>query len=257
MDRMTLPDRLRLLTAGLLLLIYWSVCALVLLPLSLLLPLLFPCGQARELGQVIMKKFFRDVVGLLRFLDVVECDYVGFDRLHAQTGPLIVAPNHPSLWDAVFVMAEVDHVACVMKASLMRNLFLRGGATVAGFIPNEPAHKAMRRCLKLLRDNERVLFFPEGTRTRREHGGMNPLTVGLAVIAKNSGAPVWPVYVQTNSRYLGKGWPLWRLPREKIRLRLTVGEPVLYPPDGEPRAFLNELRARYIEAGCGVQTPPL
>ena len=257
MERMTLADRLRLVTAALLLLAYWLAYALIMLPFSWLLPLVLPCQQARELGQAVMKKFFQGVALLLRSFGVVECEYVGFERLHAQTGPLIIAPNHPSLWDAVFVLAEVDQAACVLKASLMRNLFLYGGAKSAGFIPNEPTHKMMRRCIEVLRGNERLLFFPEGTRTRPEHGGINPLTGGLAVIAKNSGAPVWPIIVQTSSRYLSKGWPIWCLPRETIRLRLTVGEPVFYPQDGEPQAFLDELRARYIKAGCGVQTPPL
>jgi 1-acyl-sn-glycerol-3-phosphate acyltransferase len=254
MDCMTLTDRLRLLTAALLLLAYWLAYALLMLPFSRLLPCLLPCQQAREVGQAVMKKFFQGVAALLRFFEVVECEYVGFARLHAQTGPLIVAPNHPSLWDAVFVVAEVDHVACVLKAPLMRNLFLHGGATSAGFIPNEPTHKMMRRCIELLRGNERVLFFPEGTRTRPEHGTMNPLTGGLAVIAKNADAPVWPIYIQTSSRYLSKGWPIWRLPREKVRLRLTVGDPVIYAKDGETQAFLDELRQRYIDAGCGVQS---
>ncbi len=253
MGRITLSDRLRLLTVGLSLLAYWLAYGLIMLPFSWLLPLTLPCQQARELGQVVLKKFFQSVVLLLQSSGVVECEYVGFDRLHAQTGSLIVAPNHPSLWDAVFVAAEVDHVACVLKATLMRNLFLRGVATSAGFIPNEPTHKMLRRCIELLRGNERLLFFPEGTRTRPEHGSMNPLTGGLAIIAKNSGAPVWPIYVQTSSRYLSKGWPIWRLPREKIRLRLTVGEPLVYSQAGQPQAFLDELRARYIEAGCGVQ----
>ena len=64
---------------------------------------------------------------------------------------MIVAPNHPALWDAVFVLAEVDHAACVLKAALMNNPILFGGATAAGFIPNEPTHRMLRQCIERLR----------------------------------------------------------------------------------------------------------
>jgi 1-acyl-sn-glycerol-3-phosphate acyltransferase len=94
---------------------------------------------------------------------------------------MIIAPNHPALWDAVVVISEVDRVtSCVMKASLIeRNPLLFCGSTAAGFISNEPSHKMMRNCIERLRGNERLVFFPEGTRTRPENGCMNPLTGGL------------------------------------------------------------------------------
>jgi 1-acyl-sn-glycerol-3-phosphate acyltransferase len=185
---------------------------------------------------------------VLRFFDIVECRYEGFGRLKEQTGGMIVAPNHPALWDAVFVLAEVDHTACVLKASLMCNPILFGGATAAGFIPNEPIHKMLRQCIDTLKGGGRLLFFPEGTRTRAENGQMNPFQGGLALVAKNAEVPVWPVYVQTNSRYLSKGWPLWRLPTEKVCITMTVGEPLRFSASGDAQAFLNDLRQSYLTA---------
>ena len=189
---------------------------------------------------------------LLRVFAVVDCEYVGFERLRAQQGRLIVAPNHPALWDAVFVLAEVDRAACVLKASLMRNPILVGGAVSAGFIPNAPAHKMLRQCVQVLRQDERLLFFPEGTRTREEHEPLNPILGGLAIIAKKSEAPVWPIIIETDSPYLRKGWSLWRLPPAKINLRLTVDEPIAYSTYGDARQFLDALRQRYLMA---LQSP--
>lgn len=245
-------DRLRVMTAALVLLFYWVAWAASLLPLGLVLSRLLGGHRGREMGQLILKKFFGGFVWLLRLFGIIRCEYVGFDRLRAQTGAMIIAPNHPALWDAVLVMAEVDRAACVLKAGLMRNPLLFCGSTAAGFISNEPSHQMMRRCIELLKGQERLVFFPEGTRTRPEHGCMNPLTGGLAVIAKNSGAPVWPIFVQTSSRYLSKGWPIWRLPCETICLKIIVGDPVYYPADGKPQEFLEELREQYLKSGCGV-----
>jgi len=241
-------DRLRLITAWIASLLYWVVGGGGFLFLCVLLPLIFCRERAKLIGQGALRGAFQGFLRVLRFFDIVECEYVGFDRLRAQTGGMIVAPNHPALWDAVFVLAEVDHMACVLKASLMCNPILFGGATAAGFIPNEPTHKMLRQCIDTLKAGSRLLIFPEGTRTRLDHGPLNDFQGGLAVVAKNAAVPVWPVYVQTNSRYLSKGWSLWQLPTEKIRLRMTVGEPLSYPKGGEPMGFLNELRQRYVTA---------
>lgn len=252
MAPLRMTERLRLSLAWLASLVYWVVGGGAFLVLCVLLPLIFSPHRAREAGQRALQAAFRGFVSLLGFFRVVECRYEGFEKLKAQTGGLIVAPNHPALWDAVFVLAQVDHAACVLKASLMCNPILFGGATAAGFIPNEPVHRMLRQCIDTLKQNGRLLFFPEGTRTRACHGTMNPLTGGLAIIAKNSGAPVWPVFVRTDNPYLSKGWPLWRLPRGRIHIQMTVGEPVFFPAEGEAQVFLDELRARYVEAGCGL-----
>jgi hypothetical protein len=74
------------------------------------------------------------------------------------------------------------------------------------------------------------------------------------VIAKNSGAPVWPIFIQTSSPYLSKGWTIWRLPPRKIRLRpyrwvsrCSIHQRWIHMP------FLETLRQRYIDAECGVK----
>jgi 1-acyl-sn-glycerol-3-phosphate acyltransferase len=241
-------NRLRLMCAWVASLLYWMIGGTGFLMLCVLLPVFYEKQRAREMGQVSLRRAFRGFVGVLRFFDIVECRYEGFGRLKEQTGGMIVAPNHPALWDAVFVLAEVDHTACVLKASLMCNPILFGGATAAGFIPNEPIHKMLRQCIDTLKGGGRLLFFPEGTRTRAENGQMNPFQGGLALVAKNAEVPVWPVYVQTNSRYLSKGWPLWRLPTEKVCITMTVGEPLRFSAGGDAQAFLNDLRQSYLTA---------
>ncbi|MEN3942234.1 lysophospholipid acyltransferase family protein [Prosthecobacter sp. SYSU 5D2] len=241
-------NRLRLICAWVTSLLYWVVGGAGFLLLCVLLPVFFEEERARGIGQGSLRLAFRGFVGVLRMFDIVECRYVGFEKLREHQGGMIVAPNHPALWDAVFVLAEVDHMACVLKASLMCNPILFGGATAAGFIPNEPIHKMLRQCIDTLKGGGRLLFFPEGTRTRAENGQMNPFQGGLALVAKNAAVPVWPVSVQTNSRYLSKGWPLWRLPTEKIRITMTAGEPLHYDETVGAQAFLDELRQHYLKA---------
>lgn len=247
--------RLRLIVAWLASLAYWLVGGLLFGLLGLLMPLLFRPERTRRLARGLLRASFRGFVRLLALFRVVECRYEGFERLRAAPGPLILAPNHPALWDAVFVLAEAERMACVLKTSLLRNPLLVGGATAAGFIPNEPAHRMLRRCVATLRQDGRLLFFPEGTRTREAGGALNPFQGGIALLARNLAVPIWPVYVRSNSRYLGKGWPLWRLPTEAIRLRITVGEPISFPPGGDTQVFLEDLRNRHAAALAALPAP--
>mgnify|MGYP007013264505 CR=1 FL=1 len=71
---------------------------------------------------------------------------------------------------------------------------------------------------------------------------------GIGIIATQSSAPVWPVFIETNSDYLCKGWPLWRLPDRKIKLRITLGEPLASPPDESAADFTERLRAVCLAA---------
>ena len=181
-------------------------------------------------------------------MGVATCEFVGFDALESDPGPLIVAPNHPAIWDAVFIISRLGGLTCILKAALLKNPFLAGGALLAGFIPNEPDHTMVKRAVEVLKSGRKLLFFPEGTRTRKRENLINELRGGIALAAKHSGAPVWPVHVTTTSDYLSKGWPIWRLPDRLVQIRMTVGEPLTFRSNETPQAFLDRLRAAHQAA---------
>src|SRR5690606_17952285 len=78
---------------------------------------------------------------------------------------LILAPNHPSLFDAVMVISRLPNISCVLKAELLNNIFLGAGARLARYISNKTA----RHVVKMAEDDfcckSHLLLFPEGTRT--------------------------------------------------------------------------------------------
>ena len=53
---------------------------------------------------------------------------------------LVIVANHPSLLDALMLVAQLPRSAC-MKASLMRNPLLRPGARLARYIRNDSARQ--------------------------------------------------------------------------------------------------------------------
>jgi 1-acyl-sn-glycerol-3-phosphate acyltransferase len=239
---------LRMLVASLASLVYWVVGGLLFVIAGLVCVPFLPGETSRALGQWLLQGAFRTFLLLLRLFGVLRVEYRGLDKLRDSTGGLIVAPNHPALWDAVCVIARIEGLRCILKASLLHNPILVGGATLAGFIPNKPVHKMVQRSIEALRQGERLLFFPEGTRTRKQEGVVNPFQGGIGIIAAQSGAPVWPVFIETDSDYLSKDWPVWRVQLRRIHVRITVGEPLACDADETAQHFVKRLEETFIEA---------
>ncbi|MEN9974995.1 MAG: hypothetical protein RLZZ282_1001 [Verrucomicrobiota bacterium] len=225
--------------------LWWSCGALFFLVMGLLL-LPFQLHEVEKLGQRWFKQALTIYVCILRGFGIADCEYIGFEKLHGQAGGYIVAPNHPAMWDVVFLLSRLDPMTCIIKASLLCNPMFFGGAMLAGLIPNAPAIRMVKRAVEVLGTGGRLLFFPEGTRTRKHQGVLNPLQGSMALVAKHSQVPVFPVFVQTNSDYLSKGWPVWCLPRKKSHLSMRVGEPLFCGTDESVTDFNERLRACYL-----------
>lgn len=205
---------------------YWGVAGLLITALSIPLILILPSVTAKKLGRGMLHRAFRIFVRYLKATDLVQSDLRSLDSLKNEKSPVIIAPNHTSLWDAVFVISKLPQPICIMKESILRNPFLGGGARLAGYIPNGSSSRMVKDAAQALHEGGQLLLFPEGTRTRRDARWINPLGGGCALIARKAGVPVRPVFIRSNTRFLEKGWPLWKKPEFPIRLSMELGEAV-------------------------------
>ena len=124
--------------------------------------------------------------------------------------PVILAPNHPCLIDALLILTRHPNIVCVMKAALMRNVFLGSGSRLARYVRNESSRQMVKESVAHLREGGVLLLFPEGTRTTR--APINALVGSVGLIAKHAQVPVQTLVIETDSPYLSKGWPLFRRP---------------------------------------------
>lgn len=225
--------------------LYWAVFGLCLTLAGSLLFWILPAKTGRRLGKIILHYLFRWFLSLVRALGLVHADNSALVPL-GHSGPLIIAPNHAALWDAVFVIACLPRVTCVMKPAILENPVLGGGARLAGYIPGQPVTRMIRLATRILASGGQLLFFPEGTRTNARARWINPLRGGCAVIATRSQVPVQTVFIRTSSRFLQKGWSVFRRPHFPIHVRLDLG-PLLVPQSGEsPQAFTTRLEQVFI-----------
>jgi len=212
----------------------WTAVALV-------LSALLPKAWSKPVGQWGITLGFRLFVGALRLTRGYRFDLSALDALSAGP-PMIIAPNHPSLLDAVLVISRLP-VTCIMKADLEDNLFLGAGARLAGYIGNGSIYRMIDRSVAALGHGRHLLVFPEGTRTTR--APCNPFTGSIGIIARRAGVPVQTVLIDTDSPCVRKGWPLFRKPSLPATYRVRAGK--RFDPPVRARDLVRELEAYFAE----------
>ena len=219
----------------------WNLAALLLYPL-------LPRATGRRLGRAAIAHGYGWYWRFASFTGMMHLKASALDALRDEPG-LIVVANHPSMLDALMLVARLPRSACVMKSSLMRNPLLGPGARLARYIRNDTPRSLIRLAVEDLRQGGQLVLFPEGTRTTRHP--INPFRPGFTLIAKMAGSPIQTVFIDTSSPYLSKGWPLWRLPPLPIVFVVRLGR--RFAPVPEHAAQLAEIEA-YFAAGvkpCG------
>jgi len=216
-------------------------CALVSLVSTVLHPLL-PARFGVPLGRWMTGAHFRGFLALLRASGLVRIDLRALDQLRGERS-IIIAPNHPSLLDAVFVISRLPHTACIMKAGIWDSFFLGGGARLSGYIRNDAPMNLVRQSVDELHAGHQLLVFPEGTRTRAHP--VNAFKGGFVLMAKKSGASVQTVFIETNSAFLCKGWPLLKKPDFPLHYRARLG--VRFIVESDVKAFVSKLENYYRE----------
>jgi 1-acyl-sn-glycerol-3-phosphate acyltransferase len=179
----------------------------------------------------------------LRIMGAYRLDLAALDSLRGGP-PVILAPNHPALIDAPLILSRHPNLVCVMKAELMKNVFLRAGARLARYVANESSRQIVKESVAHLQAGALLLLFPEGTRTTR--APINPLVGTVGLIAKQANVPVQTLLIETDSPYLSKGWPLFKRPDLPITYRIRLGE--RFDPPADVTAFTGQLDQFYRHA---------
>ena len=208
---------------------------------SLLYPLL-PKNHAMRLGRYVIMVSFRAYLASLSISRRCSFDLTELDSLRGET-PLIIAPNHPCLLDAVMIISRLPNVACVMKSELMNNIFLGAGARLARYIRNEPIRQMVMQASEDFKTGSHLLLFPEGTRTIRHP--INALKGSIALISMQAKVPIQTVIIETNTPYLSKGWTLFRKPKMPVSYKITLGKRFATPDNSHK--FMTELEEYFLQ----------
>jgi 1-acyl-sn-glycerol-3-phosphate acyltransferase len=175
----------------------------------------------------------------------------GIENIPA-TGPAILASNHLSFIDSMYLPLVIDRpVVFPAKAEYFA---AKGplGRIWAAYLRStnqlqidrdgaRAAQATLEAALDLLRAGELFGFYPEGTRS--PDGRLYRGRSGLGWLALNSGAPVIPVAMVGTGKMLPPGAPLPRPTRIQIRIgkRMEFGHLAGEPPARARRAVADEV----------------
>lgn len=140
-------------------------------------------------------------------------------KKHIPKGPCIIASNHRSNMDAIllaiytwekkFYLAKKELFEKKSHASFLKSI----GAIKIDRQANDV--NAIKESLKVLKNNKKLVVFPEGTRTNNEDQSLGQVKQGVAMFAIKAKVPIVPMYIlnkpkafKRNKVYLGCAFTL-------------------------------------------------
>lgn len=137
-------------------------------------------------------------------------------------GPVVVCANHISDHDVIVLAASLKRqVRYFAKAELFKIPLLKQLITALGAFPVDRKNAAnaalsIKNTLELLKNNEMVGLYPQGTRYPGVDPRTTPVKGGIGLIASHSHATVLPVLIRT------KNWKIKFFQRTYV----TIGKPI-------------------------------
>ena len=218
--------------------------------LAIPLRALLPRTLGQRIGRRCIAGIFRSFLRMLVLMRACRFDLAELDALKGCPA-MVIAPNHPSLLDAVMILSRLPDAACIMKADIVNSVFFGSGSRLAGYIRNMPLRTMVQMAVADLHQGSHLLLFPEGTRTTRFPVSALQGTVGL--IAKKADVPVQTVFIETNSRFLGKGWSVLWTPEMPVTYRIRLGK--RFDPPQQTAHFARELEQYFQSELMHAQLP--
>ena len=224
-------------------LIFFLYCALVFVPVLVLLYLPFSWGWVKVLYWGVMKVSAK----FLLFATFLPVTYQGINELPQK--PAIFVANHQSALD-IFLIGSVlgfrEHVwlawSDLFTYPLLGQVLNRSGIPVYPKNSSDAGHKGtVQAAVEKLKQGTSLVLFPEGARYM--DGTIHSFFTGFAAMAKLSGAPVVPLFISGTGIALPTGSRMIK----RYPLMITVGKSFVCGPDESVQAFKERVEQWFIE----------
>lgn len=157
------------------------------------------------------------------FFNLVHpCKAIGWENI--PEGAVLLCPNHTGLSDplfAVFALRLKNRPRVMAKAEVIEIPVLGWLLKKAGVFAVERGKSdigAIKQALKCLKNGEKLLLFPEGTRSKT--GELGQAKGGVALLSVRTGTPIVPMYIPAKKKWFG-------------RTPVVFGEPYLPSVEGK------------------------
>ncbi len=153
-------------------------------------------------------------------------EVIGTENIPSE-GNLIIAANHKSNLDPIFVASAVDKkrkMTAIAKEELFKNKILAKILNKVEIIPinrQNPGLGTIKRILKYIKNDYALVMFPEGTRSKTDD--FNNAKAGLSLFATKAKAEIVPCTIYSSYKlfkpakiYFGKPISLEEYYKQKL-----------------------------------------
>lgn len=181
----------------------YLVLATIILSILLTPTLLFGQSGARAGA----KLWCRALLGGLRLIAGIDVRVTGAQNI--PDGPAIVAANHQSMWETLFLYVILPRPVFVVKQELLNIPIFGFWLTRTGSIAldRSAGPRALKALMRLasqrLDANAQLIIFPEGTRT--PPGEIRRLNPGVAAVYAEAGVPCTPAAHDSGRHWIHPG----------------------------------------------------
>ncbi|NWK54350.1 1-acyl-sn-glycerol-3-phosphate acyltransferase [Verrucomicrobiaceae bacterium N1E253] len=179
---------------------------------------------------------------------------VGREKL-IEDGPVLIASNHESFIDPPLVGIIYENpVYFLARKTLFRSFgaWLFPRMNVVPVDQERPDMTSLKTIIKLLRNKNRVVIFPEGSRTL--DGSLQPAEAGTGLIVAKTKATVQPVRIFGAREALPRG-------SAKVSfcpITIVVGDPITFTPEelkAKGRDGYQKISDRIMEEIAKIEMP--
>lgn len=147
--------------------------------------------------------FYRFARFLLKIVFKIRYKLVVHGNTNLPETPLVICANHINLWDPILLAIIFDRpIRFMAKKELFENKFLGFLLEKFGAFPVDRDNvniKTIKESIKLVKNNEVLGIFPEGTRVKTV--SEENMKTGVAMIASRAGADVIPVFINSDYKF--------------------------------------------------------
>jgi 1-acyl-sn-glycerol-3-phosphate acyltransferase len=169
------------------------------------------------------------------------------------SGPVIIASNHLSFSDSIFMPLVVPRKVTFLakseyftspgpKGFLKKLTFIARGQVPVDRSGGRRSEAALIAGLKVLADGKCLGIYPEGTRS--PDGRLYKGRSGIARLAIDSGAPIIPVAMFNTEKIQ----PTGTLMPKVMRVEMIFGEPMYFEGDSTDLLYLREVTDKIMNA---------
>lgn len=125
-------------------------------------------------------------------------------------GKAILSPNHTSNTDIVLLIGNLfEKKYTLAKKELFKKKLKSGFLKIMGGVPvdrEKPSLESMKKVLSLLKNNKKVIIFPEGTRNGdiAQSGEIGETKNGIVLFAVKSKSPIVPIWISKKPKAFRK-----------------------------------------------------